>query len=437
MNRATAISLLPPYTGYKNILSPLGAGTNKVLVKDILARFPYAVKQAAKLAPRFKKGNLQDDAQAVWNFLKTQVTYKEDSGLFQHIKAPNALLTIGYGDCKSDSLFAAAIMANLGHPVTFRFVGYGGINYPGHVYVVAGKGSNAVIIDAVYTAFNAEKKPYSYKKDYPMEIANIGSIGCANCTAADGVGKIQLAKAVKKAATAVKSAAKTATTAVKKAASPAAKAALNVVKKAGGIAPRTAFLQFVKLNIHSAATRLSKNRANALNLWAKLGGDKGELNASINAGQNRKPIFGFDGEVQGVGSIGEVNGIGIVAASTAAIIAAAAPIIVAFTDLLKDKTKGTPTTDGSPVPSGSNTGNDATSVLTAASNILEKFTGNKNAAPATAAENSGYTAAQTSSYSADTAAPNAAAALPGEDSTGTGNKWILPAAILAAIFLLK
>lgn len=431
MDRAAAISLLPQTTaGTKLVLSSIGMGTNPQLVKDILGRYNYCVEQAQKLAPRFNKGSLEATAQAVWNFLKTQIQYKEDSGLLQHIKAPNALVSSGFGDCKSYSLFAAAIMANLGYPVTFRFAGYGGANYPGHVYILAGKKGQQVIIDGVYKKFNAEKTPYSYKKDYPMEIAYIGSIGCPGCAGncnCNGVGKIQLGKAVKKAATAVKAAAKTATTAVKTAATPLAKKALKVVTQAAGVAPRTAFLQLVKLNVHSFATRLSKNRDAALAKWAQLGGNKGELNASINAGQNRQPILGFETEVQ--------QGVGSAAVGTAAILAAAAPIIVAFASLLKDKNTApaTPATDGSPAPTSS--GNTATEVLNAASNILEKFTGPKNAP----ANNTTTTSSAEYSGSADYAAPAAAAAMPGADSTGggNGNKWLLPAAILLGILLLK
>jgi len=336
MIRRTAATYLPPFKGQAHISAVLGVGTNSQLVKVILRDFPKAVEQTRRLAPRFNTGDIATTARNVWNFLKYQITYKEDSGTLQRIKLPSALVATGSGDCKSYSEFAAGIMANLGYKVTFRFAGYGGATIPGHVYITASNGRQTVIIDGVYSAFNAEKTPTSYLKDYTMQIETISGIGCQNCN--NSIGATKLKKAVQKAKAQVKATAKQATAAVKKAAPGVVKKAAELTKKAVGLAPRTAFLQLVKLNVHSFAARLNRNRAKALERWKKIGGNPGELNASINAGLKRKAILG-------------IEGIGEAAVTLAAVLASAAPIIALMATYLGREPKDAPI-DPTPLPTG-------------------------------------------------------------------------------------
>jgi hypothetical protein len=350
MNRQQALVYLPPFRNHKDVVAAIGAGTNGQLVRSILDNYPRAVLQTRQLARRFDLGSLDASAQAVWDFLKHQIRYVEDSGLMQHMKLPNALVSTSTGDCKSYSLFAAGIMANLGYPVTFRFAGYSGAKHPGHVYILAGE--NPVIIDAVWRAYNSEKKPYSYKKDYPMEIATISGlhgktckcqsrytenqlisgIGCVSCQQ-EAIGKIDLKKAGQKAKAAFQQAKKHVVQTAKN-------AVRNPLKTIFAAGPRAAFIKLVQLNIHDFARRLDRNRNAALKKWSDLGGIPGELNAAINHGQNRKPLLGLEG-------------IGVAGETIAAVLAAATPIIIALAGLLgKGKTTELP---AAPPPTGGDT----------------------------------------------------------------------------------
>lgn len=360
MNRHQAAAYLPRFRDHKDIVAAIGAGTNGQLVRAILNNFPAAVAQTKTLAPRFNRGSLTGSAQAVWDFLKYQIKYKIDSGLAQHIKLPNALVATGSGDCKSYSLFAAGILANLGYKVSFKFTAYNGETVPAHVYVTATDGRSTVIVDAVWKAYNSEKRPYSYVKVYPMEIATISGIGCASC--GGDIGKINLRKTLDKAKTAVKTAATKVTQNV-------VKPAAQLVKAAAGMAPRTAFLQLVKLNVHNFAGRLNKNREKALEKWAQLGGMKGELNASINSGMQRKPILGLD-ESYGISEP--------VSATVATTIAAAAPIIIAMINVLgPGKTTEAPSGEtAAPATTGGESStaqaaNAAADIINAASRVID------------------------------------------------------------------
>jgi hypothetical protein len=443
MNRAAAISYLPPFTNSKDITSRLGVGTNTRLVETILADYPKAVAQTRQLAQRFHTGSLDSTARAVWSFLKNQIRYREDSGLYQHIRLPNALVATGTGDCKSYAVFAAGIMANLGYPVVFRFAGYGGATKPGHVYILAGKPGEQKIIDAVWHRYNSEKKPYSFKQDFPMEIATISGlqcsqcrgIGCANC---QGLGKFGdgLKKVVEKAKIAVKQAASSA----KEIAQKGLQDPAGYLKTLALAAPRAAYLLLVKGNIHGFANKLDKVRNQALKKWESLGGMPGELNASINAGLTRKPIFGLV-ESYAQGPMNGIGAIGFVAESTAALITAAAPIIAAFAALLAS-IKGDPLPPGGDFGDGKGElpgkgqeepptkegGSATTDFLNAATSIVNAFTGRGNTSGGSTTTTSTAPAPAEFSSNASNAAP-APSGMPG---------WLLPVGLgLGALLLLK
>jgi len=400
MNRNQAAQLLPTFMNKKHICAAVGVGNNKMLVAEILKNFTKAVNQTKRIAFKFKGENFNASAENVWNFLKKEITYQEDGGLLQLMKLPSALIATGKGDCKSYSLFSAGVMANLGSQIEFIFAGYNGATYPGHVYIIANNGNETRIIDAVYNKFNSEKKPYTYYKKYKMEISTISGINCANCQ--DPIGKINLKKSVDKAAAVLRNKKQQLEKYAKTKIKPALKKVFDLEKKAVIMLPRVAFLQLVKLNVHHFALRLSQDRTKSLAIWSKLGGNKGELNASINAGLKRKPILG-------------IQGIGVVGTSVAAILLAAAPIIATFAAILNSN-KGDKTKD----PGSTNS---VTDIIDSAANFVNSTkTENYN----TDGENSG------GKYEGG-GSPQP----PIDPPTATGSKWLLPVAIIAAILIIK
>lgn len=115
------------------------------------------------------------------------------------------------------------------------------------------------------------------------------------------------------------------------------------VKTVGFVVPRKAFLAMVALNVRGLATRLSKLSTDKLKkMWVtKFGGVLSVLEGAINRGKKKKPLFGASKKVRAIKGIGyivdENEGIGVepVSTSTISLIAAAAPILVAFMSLLK------------------------------------------------------------------------------------------------------
>lgn len=155
----------------QNITFKVGA-TNFELQRAIEAALPAAVAQTKVLAKSFKGSTQKETCSKIFNFLKNDIQYKVD-GDNQKIKLPSAFLREKSGDCKSYSLFTAAILSNLKIPFSFTYASYNPTDKtPEHIYVTTKSGC---IIDAVYGKFNAEKKP-CYKFQKPMNISYISGI---------------------------------------------------------------------------------------------------------------------------------------------------------------------------------------------------------------------------------------------------------------------
>jgi len=146
--------------------------TNAELQRAIEAAIPAAIQQTKGIAPRFKGRTNKQTARNIFDFLKNNIQYKVD-GENQKVQLPSALLRDKKADCKSYSLFTAAILSNLSIPYELTYASYTpGNKDPEHIYVTLADGT---IIDAVWGKFNSEKKPiYKYRK--PMKISYISGV---------------------------------------------------------------------------------------------------------------------------------------------------------------------------------------------------------------------------------------------------------------------
>lgn len=108
---------------------------------------------------------------ALWRWVKNNIQYIEDPDGVQWIKDPSRLYEDGSGDCKSFTLFIVSVLQNLKVPYSIRFTSYlKGSKRVTHVYPVAHLNGKTVILDAVWYAFDSEKK-YTYKEDFNFKIS--------------------------------------------------------------------------------------------------------------------------------------------------------------------------------------------------------------------------------------------------------------------------
>ena len=226
--------------------------SNEQLQSALEKALPAAAAQVKQLAPKFKGATDTDTCRKIFDFLKAKVQYDKD-GFTQKIKYPSALLREGRGDCKSYSLFTAAILKNLNIPFRWTYASYTpGIKTPGHVYITTDSGC---IIDCVWGKFNSEKKPYN--KFYKS--MNISYISGIDDMSAPSLGNKNIAPI----------------------------GAVNF--KTAALAPgRNLFRIIVQGNLDGFASKLAKlDQGRLANLWKNAGGDAGKLSADIRKGASR------------------------------------------------------------------------------------------------------------------------------------------------------
>lgn len=279
---------LPRYTGTNTVVKR--EADNADLRRAIVDAVPRAAAQTRKMAPYFRRASEQETCRAIFDYLKKNVKYKAD-GWRQVVQLPSAILRPGaVADCKSMSLFTAAILTNLGIPYHFVLASYTDSPVPGHIYVQTRGGC---IVDVVWGRFNSEKKP---KYRYNMEVSYLAGT--------DGMGKTVVGKALQKVADKGKTVAK------------------KVVggAKTVSLAPgRNLFLLLVKNNLDGLASKLAKiDQGKLRTAWNRVGGNWTVLTKNIKTGASKKSRR--LGLLKALRKIG-INGIGAV--SDAAIISAA------------------------------------------------------------------------------------------------------------------
>lgn len=126
--------------------------------------------QMKKLAPVLKGGTLQETCNNIYNFLYWHFQYKLD-GEAQQLYSPSAAWynrNKGF-DCKTFSILAQMILANLGIKSSFRMVQQSS-PYWSHVYVVVPNGNKYYVIDAT-THDNVE---VNYTKKHDKNMYHLG-----------------------------------------------------------------------------------------------------------------------------------------------------------------------------------------------------------------------------------------------------------------------
>jgi len=366
---------------------------NADIIDTLAENFPIAVKQTEQFAKQFKGASRRQTAYNVWKLLREHVYYTKDDKDSQLIRLPARFLSDETGDCKSFALTAAALLANNRMPVRFRYANYKPTlgKTPSHVYAVTEDESGKdIIVDGVYSYFDAEKKPH-FEFDKPMnvytlsdEVEDVAALpmavslarlrrkkalmkrlhrkhfhfkgrslsevieGIEDCAEVEGIfgkrkkkGNIfkRIGKGIKKVGKKLK------------------KLQPGKLLKKIGLAPgRRAFRTLVSLNANGLAYKLKrtfdKDPKSLENKWKKLGGDMSALKKSIKVGYNhwakkhkKAPMNGIYGcdlpymqhEAKSMGLCGTDDGIGV---AVAALLAAAAPVLIALLPLLKQHDDG-------------------------------------------------------------------------------------------------
>lgn len=314
--KSTLIGKLNPFGGRKNIIVH-EQGTNDI-IKAILSAHKIYAPDYDKISEYFYTGDVKTTCYKIWKFLKENIKYIIDSEASQKIMSPAAILAYKGNDCKNYSLFTIGILDSLKrkglitNSLCYRFASYKILDeIPHHVFCVVKIGNDELWIDAVLPNFN-QKKTYYHKIDYmPLySISGTEQIGL--------FGSQKRKKEFEKAKVEAKA----------KGLPEPKKPKSKVVLKFALAPARGSFLLLVGLNFMGLATKLKKAFTDAKDktntFWSNLGGNTNELLRKTEQGAKKKRILGDYQEGEQIGVV-----------STAAIAAAAAPILLKVGELLK------------------------------------------------------------------------------------------------------
>jgi len=297
MNAGAILSQLPPYEA-KIVTLAKNQDTGDI-VANMLKYHKLYRADYDKIAGQFLAPTPRKTLRNVFDFLKTNVTYRIEPETRQTLKSPAAIVATGRttgSDCKNYALFIAGVAESLTRtgkqriPIAYRFASYKWYDEnPQHVFAVAFPDTEREIwVDPVLPEFD-QRKLYNHSTDKKMALVGISG-------APDKIGGIKdLFRNVK-----------------------------NAVLTVAAAPSRAAFLTAVSLNVLKVAEKLRqaqlKYPADLQKWWQNLGGNYAKLTEVIDKGMSRR----------NVGQVGEV-------VTVSAIITAAAPVIVALVDFLKSR----------------------------------------------------------------------------------------------------
>lgn len=139
-------------------------GDTDDIIEVVLKTLTENRSDVKALAKTFSKD--YEGLREVFNLVKNNIQYQEDPDGGQWVQTPSYLWHKSQvGDCKSFTVFIASILHYMGISYIIRFVSFDKSKTPSHVYPIAVLNGKKVIMDAVYTWFDAEK-PYTYHQDF-------------------------------------------------------------------------------------------------------------------------------------------------------------------------------------------------------------------------------------------------------------------------------
>ena len=187
MNVDVLLDKLPEYQGRRKLLKARQYTTD--IIRAILSLHPRMMSHYDEIAGEFWRGNTSATAEALYDFARRNLPYKEEKTLSQTVKTPAAILEERYdfgNDCKHYASFIVGVgeaLRRKGYPVKcfYRFASYKkGKHTPGHVFAVFVDQGKEIWADPVpqIPGFNARSVQPAYKQDkMPPMSKNGSSIG--------------------------------------------------------------------------------------------------------------------------------------------------------------------------------------------------------------------------------------------------------------------
>jgi len=158
MTRESILQALPPYQNKKVLIKK--RQTVGDIMQETLNAHDYFSTDYDLIADRFCRKDDVDTLKEIFNFLKLNVSYKEESERNQVTMSPAAILEKGVVDCKCYSLFIGGVLDALNRQGgnfdwCYCYASYtAGVRTPGHVFVSCTIDGKEFWIDPVLSSFD-------------------------------------------------------------------------------------------------------------------------------------------------------------------------------------------------------------------------------------------------------------------------------------------
>jgi hypothetical protein len=307
--------------------------------------------------------------------VRNNVKYKADGFEFQDIQLPGRMFKqTKTADCKSFSLAALSNLLSKGYKGGFRFAAYRGGKIPTHVYIYifdkfgkkftfdpciknlkeSPKASNIIdmdirylsgIEDTRYSAPEERRRRYMERNKRRASLYNVKQVQLPNdlnSYVTEAITGREERQARREARRERRQERREDRQERRQERREERKAGGGAVKKVALAPVRGAFLGLVALNVRGLATKINalvtKGDKDIKDFWLKLGGKYDKLIDAVNKGKGKKALFGKGKGVTGANQIVYTNAIGAVdLAAVTAVIATAAPALLAISKLFKKK----------------------------------------------------------------------------------------------------
>ena len=133
-----------------------------------LSRTLQYIKQQAQESIPFMESFIPDHIdtpEALFYFLKPQITYKEDPPGIEYIQSAETLINWGYGDCDCFTVLALAGLTVIGCPVIYTVIVGRNRMRPRHIYTAIKLNGERIPFDLTNSLYGFERPTYQYYQD--------------------------------------------------------------------------------------------------------------------------------------------------------------------------------------------------------------------------------------------------------------------------------
>lgn len=155
MTKDSLLMVLPPFTGTEQVIER--RQKLRDIVSEVLNAHEYFAKDYDTIAAQFIDRTTEGTCRQLFDFLKLNIAYVEETEDAQYTKSPAALLETGVSDCKMYASFIGGVLDSLCRMGAAIDWCYAFAKYPkgmNHVFIIVEEAGKEIWVDPVLPEFD-------------------------------------------------------------------------------------------------------------------------------------------------------------------------------------------------------------------------------------------------------------------------------------------